>query len=89
MADQYEVKGMLEGNRLIRLNEPLPCKEGPVKVVVTPHPEEAELDERNRAALKALDQLLIEGDDLTPEKWAELESLIEAHPLRIRKGSPT
>ena len=85
--NRYEVEGTLEGNRVIRLNEPLPCKEGPVKVVVTPQPEGSQLQEQNRRALEALDRLLAETDDLPPEKWVELEKIIEEHPLRIRKGS--
>lgn len=87
MAGQYEVEGTLEGNKLIRLKEPLPCKEGPVKVIVTPQTEETERDERNRAALEALSSLLAQPDDLTPGQWAELEKVIEKHPLRIRKAS--
>jgi hypothetical protein len=88
MAEGYEVEGTLEGNRVIRLNEPLPCKEGPVKVIVTPHTEETEPRQSNRAALGALDDLLAEADDLTPGQWAELEKVIEENPLRIREGSP-
>lgn len=44
---RYEVDGTLEGNRVIRLKEALPCKEGPVKVIVTPQREGAKLQERN------------------------------------------
>jgi len=87
MAGRYEVEGTLEGNQLIRLKKPLPCKEGPVKVIVTPQAEESERDERNRAALEALDNLLAQPDDLTTGQWAELEKVIEEHPLRIRKAS--
>ncbi len=84
---RYEVDGRLEGNQVIRLNEPLPCTEGPVKVIVTPQPQGTELQERNRTALKALDRLLAEPDDLAPEKWIELEKIIEDHPLSIGKDS--
>ena len=87
MVGHYEVDGTLEGNQLIRLKEPLPCKEGPVKVIVTPQSEEAGGREPNRAALEALSSFLAEPDDLTPEQWVELEKLIEEHPLRIRKAS--
>ena len=87
MAGHYEVEGTLEGNRLIRLKEPLPCKEGPVKVIVTPQSEETGRGERNRAALEALGNLLAQPDDLTPGQWVELEKVIEEHPLKIRKGS--
>jgi len=87
MTTRYEVEGTFEGNRVIRLNEPLPCKEGPVKLIVTPQPEDAELQARNRAALEALDRLLAEPDDLPSEQWVELERLIEERPLRIRKSS--
>lgn len=87
MADQYEVEGTLEGSQLIRLKEPLPCKEGPVKVIVTPQSEETGRGERNRAALEALGNLLAQPDDLTPGQWAEIEKVIEEHPLRIRKTS--
>lgn len=86
MSSDYEVEGVLEGDRVIRLKEPLPCKEGPVKVIVTPQAGGAELLEPNHAALEALDHLLAESDDLTTEQWAELERVIEQHPLRIRKG---
>ncbi|MEK7878239.1 MAG: hypothetical protein AAB285_00105 [candidate division NC10 bacterium] len=86
MSSDYEVEGVLEGDRVIRLKEPLPCKEGPVKVIVTPQAGGTELLEPNRAALEALDHLLAESDDLTTEQWAELERVIEQHPLRIRKG---
>ena len=90
MSSRYEVGGVLEDSRVIRLNEPLPCKEGPVKVVIeTLQPEGAQLLERNRVALEALDRLLAEPDDLTSEKWMELEKIIEEHPLRIRNGSPS
>jgi hypothetical protein len=86
MVGHYEVEGTLEGNQLIRLKEPLPCKEGPVKVIVTPQSEETGRGERNRAALEALGNLLAQPDDLTPGQWVELEKVIEEHPLRIRKG---
>jgi hypothetical protein len=88
MSRIYERDGVLEGDCLIRLKEPLPCKEGPVKVTVAPEAEVAEPAEGNRAALEALDRLLREPDELTPERWAELERVIEEHPLRIRKGVP-
>jgi len=42
---------------------------------------------RNRSALDALDRLLAEPDDLSSEKWTELEKIIDQHPLTIRKGS--
>jgi len=87
MVNRYEVEGRLEGNRVIRLSEPLPCKEGPVRVIVTPHAEETEPREGNRAALEALDSLLAEPDELSSRKWMELEHMIEQHPFRIRKGS--
>ena len=85
MSWQYEAEGVLESDRVIRLNKPLPCKEGPVKVVVTPQSGEAEPRATNRAALEALNRFLGEPDDLTPQQWAELEKVIEEHPLRIRK----
>lgn len=84
--NRYEVDGTLEGSRIIHLNEPLPCKEGPVKVIVTPQTEGVELHGRNRRALEALDRLLAEPDDLLPEQWLELEKVIEEHPVRIRKN---
>ena len=86
MSRAYEREGVLEGDRVIRLKEPLPCKEGPVKVTVTSETDVLEPAEANRAALEALDRLVGEPDDLTPEQWAELERVIEEHPLRIRKG---
>lgn len=88
MSRAYEVEGVLEGDRTIRLKEPLPCKEGPVKVIVTLQDEAAAPPVANRAALEALDRLLAEPDEMTPEQWAELEKVIEGHPLRIRKGVP-
>ncbi len=87
MVGDYEVEGTLEGNQLIRLKEPLPCKDGPVKVTVIPQTEETERGDRNRAALEALSSLLAQPDDLTPDQWMELEKVIEEHPLRIRKTS--
>jgi hypothetical protein len=88
MTSRYEVGGVLEDRRVIRLNEALPCKEGPVKVVVeTLEPEGTPLMKRNRVALEALDRLLAEPDDLSSEKWMELEKTIEEHPLKIREGS--
>ncbi len=89
MAGQYEVEGVLEGNKLIRLNEPIPCKEGPVRVVVMPQTEEAGGGDQNRAALEALQNLLAQPDDLSPSQWVELEKVIEEHPLRIRKATAT
>jgi hypothetical protein len=83
----YEVEGVLENGPLIRLNEPLPCKKGPVKVVVETLAAESLLPEQNRAALQALDRLLAEPNDLTSEKWLELDNLIAEHPLRVREGS--
>ena len=88
MTSRYEVGGVLEDSRVIRLNEPLPCKQGPVKVVVeTLQPEGAQLLDGNRLALEALDRLLAEPEDLSSEKWMELERVIEQHPLSIRKDS--
>lgn len=58
MKYQYEREGVLEGDRVIRLKDPLPCKEGPVKVTVTPQTEVAEAPEAHRAALEGLDRLL-------------------------------
>lgn len=86
MVGGYEADGTLEGNQLIRLKEPLPCKDGPVRVIVTPHTEETGRGDRNRAALDALDNLLAQPDDLTPGQWVQLEKVIEEHPLRIRKA---
>jgi len=86
MSRAYEREGVLEGDRVIRLKEPLPCKEGPVKVTVTSEADVLEPAEANRAALEALNRLVGEPDDLTPEQWAEVERVIEEHPLRIRKG---
>ena len=88
MSRVYETEGVLEGDRLIRLKAPLPCKEGPVKVVVTPQPEAAEPGEPNYPALEALDRLLAEPDDLTREQWEHLEEIIQGYPLRILKGIP-
>lgn len=87
MVGNYEAEGTLEGNQLIRLKEPLPCKDGPVKVIVTPQSEETGRDKSNRLALEALSSLLEQPDDLTPGQWVELEKVIEEHPLRIRKAS--
>ena len=84
MTRHYEVEGVLENSRVIRLNEPLPCKKGPVKVVIETLQAESQLRERNRAALQALDRLLAEPDDLPSEKWLELDNLIAEHPVRIR-----
>ena len=67
MSSGYEAEGMLEGNQVIRLKKPLPCNDQPVKVVVTPQTETANLRERNRTALAALDRLLAEPDNLTPD----------------------
>ena len=90
MTRRYEVGGVLEDSRVIRLNEPLPCKEGPVKVVVeTTEPEGTRLLKRNHAALEALDRLLAESDDLSSDKWMELDKILEDHPLKIREGSPS
>ena len=86
MVGHYEADGTLEGNQLIRLKEPLPCKEGPVKVIVTPQSDEAGWGKSNRPALEALSSLLAQPDDLTPGQWVELEKDIEEHPLRIRKA---
>lgn len=88
MSRNYEAEGDLEGDRVIRLKEPLPIKEGRVKVVVTPKAERAEPLETNLAALDALSRFLGEPDNLTPQQWAELEKVIEDHPIRIRKGAP-
>ena len=79
MTSRYEVGGVLEDSRVIRLNEPLPCKEGPVKVVVeTIEPEGTRLLDRNRMALEALDRLLAEPNDLSSEKWMELEKSLRS-----------
>jgi|GEM_PF-2892510 len=88
MARSCEGEGILDGDRVIRLNEPLPCKDGPVKVIVTAQAVDRGRDERGRAALGAFDDLQREPEELAPERWREIEDLIEAHPLRIRKGSP-
>lgn len=91
MASRYEVEGVLKDSRVIRLDKPLPCKEGPVKVTVeTLQTDESQLLELegNRGALEALDRLLAEPDDLSSEKWMELEKIIEEHPLKIRKSAP-
>lgn len=85
MKGRYETEGTLEGNRVIRLKEPLPCKDGPVKVIVPPEAEDLDVEETNRTALEALDRLLAEPDDLSPEQWVELDKVIEGHPLRIRR----
>ena len=46
MTSRYEVGGVLEDSRMILLNEPLPCKKGPVKVVIeTLQPEGTHLPE--------------------------------------------
>ena len=88
MTDRYEVSGVLEDSRLIRLNEPLPCKQGPVRVVIeTLQPEATRALQRNRVALEALDRLLAEADGESSETWIELEKIIDEYPLRIRKGS--
>ena len=88
MTDRYEVGGVLEDSRLIRLNEPLPCKQGPVKVVIeTLQPEATHALQRNRVALAALDRLIAEADGESSEIWIQLEKIIEEHPLRIRKAS--
>jgi hypothetical protein len=88
MADRYEVGGVLEDGRLIRLNEPLPCKQGPVKVVIEPlQPEAAQIPEQNRVALEALARFLAETDGESSETWTQLEKIIDQHPMRIRKGS--
>lgn len=88
MTDRYEVGGVLVDSRLIRLNEPLPCKQGPVKVVIeTLQPEATQSLQPNRVALEALDRLLAEADGESSEIWTHLEKIIDEHPLRIRKGS--
>ena len=88
MTDRYEVGGVLEDSRLIRLNEPIPCKQGPVKVVIeTLQPEATQSLQPNRVALEALDRLLAEADGESSEIWTQLEKIIDEHPLRIRKGS--
>ena len=69
MSNRYEVGGVLEDSRVIRLNEPLPYKEGPVKVVIEPlQPKGSQLLDQNRAALEALDRLLAEPEDPTQGK---------------------
>ena len=88
MTDRYEVGGVLEDSRLIRLNEPLPCKQGPVKVVIeTLQPEATQSLQPNRVALEALDRRLAEADGESSEIWTQLEKIIDEHPLRIRKGA--
>ena len=88
MSGGYEeVEGVLEGNQVIRLKEPLPYNGGPVKIIVTQHGETVGLQGQNRVALDALHRLLMEPDDLTPAQWGELEKIIEEHPVRIRKGT--
>ena len=68
MTDRYEVGGVLEDSRLIRLNDPLPCKQGPVKVVIETLPPEATQSlQSNRLALEALDRLLAEADGESSE----------------------
>jgi hypothetical protein len=89
MVNDYEAEGTLEGNQLIHLKAPLPFKDGPVKVIVTPQTEETGRGDRNRAALDALDNLLAQPDDLTPGQWVELEKFIEEHPIRIRRTPAT
>ena len=86
MSQVYEVEGVLEGDRVIRLKEPIPCAEGPVKVIVTRETGTAELQGSNREALQALDRFLGEPDDLTPQQGADVEKVIEDHPFRIRTG---
>lgn len=78
MSDRYEVGGVLEDSRLIRLNEPLPCKQGPVKVVIeTLQPEATHQSlQPNRVALQALDRLLAEADGESSEIWTQLEKII-------------
>ncbi len=88
MDRRYEADGVLEDGRLIRLRKRLPCREGPVKVVVT-LTGGASSRRRNLAALKALDRLLAAPDDLPPERWEALEKLLAVSPLRIRKGRPS
>jgi hypothetical protein len=89
MRQVYEREGVLEGDRVIRLKDPIPCAQGVVKVTVTRETEGAESQGPNRGALQALDRFLAETGDLTPEQWAELERLIEDHPFRIRPGAAT
>jgi hypothetical protein len=81
---RYEVDGILEGDRIIRLKEPIPCAAGPVRVVVTPRPSSPG-NGSNLAALTGLEALLKDPDDLSPEDWAKIEKNIEEHPLRLRK----
>lgn len=88
MSRENEVEGMLEGHHVIRLKDPLPYQAGPVKVIVTQHGGPSGFQEHSRTALEALNRLLGEPDDLTPEQWNALEKLIEEHPLRIRKSAP-
>jgi len=81
MTDRYEVGGVLEDSRLIRLNDPILCKQGPVKVVIeTLQPEATPSLQPNRVALEALDRLLVEADDESSETWMQLEkSLTRIH----------
>jgi len=84
MTDGYKVGGVLEDSRLIRLNEPLPCKQGPVKVVIeTLQPEATQSLQPNRVALEALDRLLAEVDGESSEIWTQLEKIIDEHPRPI------
>jgi hypothetical protein len=84
MTDRYEVGGVLEDSRLIRLNDPLPCKQGPVKVVIeTLQPEATQSLQPNSVALEALDRLLAEADGESSEIWTHLEKIIDEHPRLI------
>lgn len=83
MRRTYEVDGVLEGDRLIRLRDPLPCGEGPVRVSVTPLNQPGGIRTSNRMALAALDRLLSASDDLPPDQWEELDRIIREHPFRV------
>jgi hypothetical protein len=86
MERTYEVEGVLEGDRVIRLRAPLPCGEGPVRVSVTPLGRPGAIPLSNRRALAALDHPLSAPDDLSPEQWEELERVIREHPFKV--GTP-
>ena len=88
MMHGYEGEGTLEGDRVIRLDAPVPYKAGRVRVVVNPLDDSSDRRHQNQAALEALQQLLDQADDLTPGQWEELERVIEEYPVRIGRDSP-
>ena len=88
MMHGYEGEGTLEGDRVIRLDAPVPYKAGRVRVAVNPLDDSSDRRHRNQAALEALQQLLDQADDLTPGQWEELERVIEEYPVRIGRDSP-